>query len=90
VFILAHSMSTTFALWYAHLFNSVDGLILMAPYIRTLREVGRDVVMFSLVTLVHRLDCVFLPAVFFKLVKIGKRRQAFVANEVAVLRIGNN
>ena len=34
VFILAHSMGSTFALWYAHLFDSVDGLILMAPYIR--------------------------------------------------------
>ena len=34
VFILAHSMGSTFALWYAHLFSSVDGLILMAPYIR--------------------------------------------------------
>jgi pimeloyl-ACP methyl ester carboxylesterase len=34
VFILAHSMGSTFALWYAHLFNSIDGLILMAPYVR--------------------------------------------------------
>jgi len=34
VFILAHSMGSTFALWHAHLFNSVDGLILMAPYVR--------------------------------------------------------
>lgn len=34
VFILAHSMGSTFALWYAHQFNSVDGLILMAPYVR--------------------------------------------------------
>lgn len=34
VFILAHSMGSTFALWYAHLFNSVDGLVLMAPYVR--------------------------------------------------------
>ena len=35
VFILAHSMGSTFALWYVHLFkNSVDGLILMSPYIR--------------------------------------------------------
>jgi alpha-beta hydrolase superfamily lysophospholipase len=30
VFILAHSMGSTFALWYAHLFrNSIDGMILM-------------------------------------------------------------
>lgn len=34
VFILAHSMGSTFALWYAHLFDSIDGLILMAPYVR--------------------------------------------------------
>lgn len=34
VFILAHSMGSTFALWYAHQFNSIDGLILMAPYVR--------------------------------------------------------
>lgn len=34
VFILAHSMGSTFALWYAHKFNSIDGLILMAPYVR--------------------------------------------------------
>jgi alpha-beta hydrolase superfamily lysophospholipase len=34
VFILAHSMGSTFALWYAHRFNSIDGLILMAPYVR--------------------------------------------------------
>ena len=35
VFILAHSMGSTFALWYAHLFkNSIDGLILLTPYIR--------------------------------------------------------
>lgn len=35
VFILAHSMGSTFALWYAHLFKgSIDGLILMSPYVR--------------------------------------------------------
>jgi len=34
VFLLAHSMGSTFALWYAHKFNTVDGLILMAPYVR--------------------------------------------------------
>ncbi len=35
VFILAHSMGSTFALWYANLFRkSVDGLILLSPYIR--------------------------------------------------------
>ena len=34
VFIIAHSMGSTFALWYAHLYDSIDGLILMAPYIR--------------------------------------------------------
>jgi alpha-beta hydrolase superfamily lysophospholipase len=35
VFILAHSFGSTFALWYAHLFKkSVDGIILLAPYVR--------------------------------------------------------
>lgn len=35
VYILAHSMGSTFALWYAHLFkNSIDGLVLLTPYIR--------------------------------------------------------
>jgi alpha-beta hydrolase superfamily lysophospholipase len=35
VFILAHSFGSTFALWYAHQFrNSIDGVILLAPYVR--------------------------------------------------------
>ena len=35
VFILAHSMGSTFALWYAHRYkNSIDGLVLLTPYIR--------------------------------------------------------
>lgn len=35
VFITAHSMGCTYALWYAHNFkNSINGLILLAPYIR--------------------------------------------------------
>lgn len=35
LFILAHSMGCTYALWYAHTFKkSVDGLILFAPYVR--------------------------------------------------------
>lgn len=35
VFILAHSIGCTFALWYAHNYKElVDGLILMAPYVR--------------------------------------------------------
>lgn len=34
VFILAHSMGSTFALWYARSSGLVDGLVLMAPYIR--------------------------------------------------------
>lgn len=35
VFIIAHSFGSTFALWYAHLFRkSVDGIVLLAPYIR--------------------------------------------------------
>src|SRR5690606_22225784 len=34
VFMLAHSFGSTFALWYVHKFNSVDGLVLLAPYVR--------------------------------------------------------
>jgi alpha-beta hydrolase superfamily lysophospholipase len=35
IFILAHSIGCTFALWYVHNYKgSIDGLILMAPYIR--------------------------------------------------------
>ncbi|MGC2573886.1 MAG: alpha/beta fold hydrolase [Candidatus Nitrosopolaris sp.] len=35
IFILAHSIGCTFALWYVHNYKrAVDGLILMAPYIR--------------------------------------------------------
>ena len=35
LFILAHSIGCTFALWYAYIFKEcVNGLILMAPYIR--------------------------------------------------------
>jgi pimeloyl-ACP methyl ester carboxylesterase len=35
VFILSHSMGCIFALWYAHLFKaSIDGLILLAPFLR--------------------------------------------------------
>jgi alpha-beta hydrolase superfamily lysophospholipase len=34
VFMLAHSFGSTFALWYVHKFNSVNGLVLLAPYVR--------------------------------------------------------
>lgn len=35
VFLLAHSMGSTFALWYAYQFqNSVDGMVLLSPYVR--------------------------------------------------------
>lgn len=35
VFLFAHSMGSTYALWYAHGFrNSVSGLVLLSPYIR--------------------------------------------------------
>ena len=35
LYILAHSMGCTYALWYAHTFKkSIDGLILFAPYVR--------------------------------------------------------
>jgi acylglycerol lipase len=35
VILLGHSLGCTFSLWYAHNFkNSIDGMILMAPYLR--------------------------------------------------------
>jgi len=35
VFIVAHSFGSTFALWYAHIYHkSIDGIILLAPYVR--------------------------------------------------------
>jgi alpha-beta hydrolase superfamily lysophospholipase len=35
VFIMAHSLGSTYALWYAHTFkNTLDGLIILCPYIR--------------------------------------------------------
>lgn len=35
VYIIAHSLGCTFALWYAHNFKkSIDGLILLSPYVR--------------------------------------------------------
>ena len=35
VFLLSHSMGCIFALWYAHVFKgSIDGLILLSPFIR--------------------------------------------------------
>ena len=35
VYMLAHSMGSTFALWYAHTYkNSLDGLIVLCPYVR--------------------------------------------------------
>ncbi len=35
LYIVAHSMGCTYALWYAHTFKkSIDGLILFAPYVR--------------------------------------------------------
>jgi alpha-beta hydrolase superfamily lysophospholipase len=35
VFVVAHSMGSTFALWHAHRFkNSIKGLVLLSPYIR--------------------------------------------------------
>lgn len=35
VIIMSHSMGSTFALWYAHMYkNKLDGLIVLCPYIR--------------------------------------------------------
>ena len=44
VYILSHSMGCTFSLWYVHKFkNSIDGLILFAPYLRIKMKKRSDV-----------------------------------------------
>ena len=53
--------------------------------------IGRNsVAFFCQVLFLYWVGFVFLPAVLFKLVKFGKRHQAFVANELAGLRVSNN
>jgi pimeloyl-ACP methyl ester carboxylesterase len=54
VFILAHSMGSTFALWYAHQFNAVNALVLMAPYVR-IRGIKRSDAEPSLLAFIHLL-----------------------------------
>ncbi len=62
VFLLAHSMGSTFALWYAHQFkNSVDGLILLSPYIRIPRIKRSDAEPETLAFLYLLLGRIFTP-----------------------------
>jgi alpha-beta hydrolase superfamily lysophospholipase len=42
VFIMAHSMGSTFALWYANKFRkAIDGMVLLSPYVR-IRNIKRS------------------------------------------------
>ena len=52
MFILGHSLGCTFALWYAHNFkNSINGVIVMAPYVRIRSLKKRSIVEPSLLYL---------------------------------------
>ena len=80
VFILSHSIGCTFALWYAHNYKEfVNGLILMAPYIRLStvrkRSAAEPGLFYFLYLVVRRLltpkSLVKMTDVFTQLNKIG-------------------
>ncbi|MGI0047918.1 MAG: alpha/beta hydrolase, partial [Nitrososphaera sp.] len=77
VFILAHSFGSTFALWYAHLFKkSVDGIILLAPYVRVGNVKKRSDAEPSLSTFLYLLlGRMFTP---YKRVNFGKILPGYV------------
>jgi lysophospholipase len=76
VFILAHSFGSTFALWYAHLFKkSVDGIILLAPYIRVGRGKRSDAEPSTSIFLYLLLGRLFTP---YKRVNFGKILPGYV------------
>jgi pimeloyl-ACP methyl ester carboxylesterase len=80
IFILAHSIGCTFALWYVHSYKgSVDGLILMAPYIRVSsvkkRSVAEPTFLYFLYLIFRRFltpkTLVKMTDLFPKLIDIG-------------------
>lgn len=80
IFILAHSIGCTFALWYAHKYrDSIDGLIVMAPYIRVSsvkkRGVAEPNLLYFLYLVFRRLltpkTLVKMTDLFPKLIDIG-------------------
>ena len=80
IFILAHSIGCTFALWFVHNYKgSVDGLILMAPYIRISsvkkRSVAEPNLLYFLYLIFRRLltpkTLVKMTDLFPKLIDIG-------------------
>jgi lysophospholipase len=76
VFILAHSFGSTFALWYAHLFkNSIDGIILLAPYVRIGRKKRSDAEPSTSTFLYLLLGRLFTP---YKRVNFGKILPGYV------------
>jgi lysophospholipase len=90
VFLLAHSMGSTFALWYAHLFKgSVDGLILLCPYIRVRNMKRRfDAEPNAIQSLLLLLGRIFVPCkrlditkAFPAYVKIGGDRVAWMMKD---------
>jgi alpha-beta hydrolase superfamily lysophospholipase len=76
VFILAHSFGSTFALWYAHLFkDSIDGVILFAPYVRIGSKKRSDAEPSSSTFLYLLLGRLFAP---YKRVNFGKILPGYV------------
>jgi pimeloyl-ACP methyl ester carboxylesterase len=80
IFILAHSIGCTFALWYVHRYKGyVDGLILMAPYIRVSsvkkRSVAEPTFLYFLYLIFRRFltpkTLVKMTDLFPKLIDIG-------------------
>ncbi len=90
VFLLAHSMGSTFALWYAHLFkSSIDGLILLCPYIRVRNMKRRfDAEPNTIQSLLLLLGRIFVPSkrlditkAFPTYVRIGGDRVAWMMKD---------
>jgi len=75
VFMLAHSFGSTFALWYVHKFNSVDGLVLLAPYVRIGNKKRSDAEPSAIVFLYLLLGRLFAPN---KRVNFGKILPGYV------------
>jgi pimeloyl-ACP methyl ester carboxylesterase len=77
VFILSHSMGCIFALWYAHLFNaSIDGLILLCPFIRVPNMKKRfDAEPNALELLVLLFARIFMP---YKIIKVTEAFPSYV------------
>jgi alpha-beta hydrolase superfamily lysophospholipase len=88
IFILAHSIGCTFALWFVHDYkDSIDGLILMAPHIRVSsvknRSVAEPDLLYLLYLIFRRLltpkTLVKMTNLFPKLIDIGEELSQMAA-----------